>query len=459
MKILEVDSISKGKDLTPYWKESCLEMSKRLLSATETGYVDLDLNSSITLQQRTTANSWFSITHNSHLKKNLSETLFPSSMYSHVEFTDSGNTLAKSKKIRIYPKNEDIIRFKKYFGLTRYWFNKTVDYLKNPETKANFFEVRSIIQKQDHPEWAFDSPQRIREHAIKDAVEAVKNAKMKSKKTNKFQEVHFRSRKEPKQRFGFDKISINNEKCFGKNNQVRFYSTEDINVDLEGTEIVRESGRYFVIIPVKSSIKIPENQRLGAVALDPGVRTFQTYYSQYSHGKIGSNDFARIFRLCYRLDSIQSKMATADGRSRRRLKKAAERIRWKIKDLIGEIHHKTANFLVKNFDVIYLPTFETSQMVTKLHSKVARSMLTWAHYRFKQFLKFKAKEYSSSVVDVNEAYTSKTCSYCGNIQNIGSKKIMKCKHCGISVDRDLNGARGIFLKNSGALTVTSDSSL
>jgi len=47
---------------------------------------------------------------------------------------------------------------------------------------------------------------------------------------------------------------------------------------------------------------------------------------------------------------------------------------------------------------------------------------------------------------MNEAYTSKTCSYCGKQQNIGSKKVMKCSYCGTSVDRDYNGARGIFLK-------------
>lgn len=29
--------------------------------------------------------------------------------------------------------------------------------------------------------------------------------------------------------------------------------------------------------------------------------------------------------------------------------------------------------------------FETSKMITKLKNKTARSMLTWAHYRFKQF--------------------------------------------------------------------------
>jgi putative transposase len=85
-------------------------------------------------------------------------------------------------------------------------------------------------------------------------------------------------------------------------------------------------------------------------------------------------------------------------------------------------------------------------MVIKLHSKVARAMLTWAHYRFKQFLKDKAEEYSCEIIEVNEAYTSRTCTACGKQQNIGSKKLMKCS-CGLELDRDLNGARNIFLKN------------
>ena len=67
-------------------------------------------------------------------------------------------------------------------------------------------------------------------------------------------------------------------------------------------------------------------------------------------------------------------------------------------------------------------------------------------YRFKQFLKYKAEEYSCEVVEVSEAYTSRTCTRCGKQQNIGSKKIMKCS-CGLVLDRDLNGARNIFLKN------------
>ncbi len=104
--------------------------------------------------------------------------------------------------------------------------------------------------------------------------------------------------------------------------------------------------------------------------------------------------------------------------------------------------------------MILLPTFETQEMVCKLNSKTARAMMTWAHFRFKQHLKAKAEEYSAIVLDANEAYTSKTCSYCGNIQHIGSKKRMRCS-CGVDVDRDHQGARGIFLR---ALTVASPSS-
>jgi putative transposase len=143
-------------------------------------------------------------------------------------------------------------------------------------------------------------------------------------------------------------------------------------------------------------------------------------------------------------------MTKAKSQKKRSMRKAARRLRWKIYDLIDDLHKKTARFFVTRFDKVFLPTFETSQMVTKLHSKTARSMLSFAHFRFKSFLKAKAEEYSCEVVDCNEAYTSKTCSYCGKLHNIGSKKIMRCE-CGANVDRDGNGARGIFLR---ALLVT-----
>jgi putative transposase len=118
---------------------------------------------------------------------------------------------------------------------------------------------------------------------------------------------------------------------------------------------------------------------------------------------------------------------------------------------VQELHHKIAKFLTDNFDVILLPTFETSQMVSKskrkLRNKSVRQMLTLSHYEFKQFLKWKAWEKSKLVIDCNEAYTSKTVSWTGEvINNLGGRSIIKSNQTGMSMNRDLNGVRGIFLR-------------
>ena len=49
------------------------------------------------------------------------------------------------------------------------------------------------------------------------------------------------------------------------------------------------------------------------------------------------------------------------------------------------------------------------------------------------------------VIDVCEAYTSKTVSWTGEIKKIGGARKIKGND-GRTMDRDLNGARGIFLR-------------
>ncbi|CAB5391199.1 unnamed protein product [Rhizophagus irregularis] len=77
--------------------------------------------------------------------------------------------------------------------------------------------------------------------------------------------------------------------------------------------------------------------------------------------------------------------------------------------------------------------------------------------KFRQRLISKAEEKGIYVIIQNEAYTSKTCSWCGNIQKIGGLKMYKCKNCDIEID-DINGARGIFLQAllDGALIFSGD---
>jgi len=52
------------------------------------------------------------------------------------------------------------------------------------------------------------------------------------------------------------------------------------------------------------------------------------------------------------------------------------------------------------------------------------------------------------VIRCTEEYTSKTVSWTGEIiENLGGRKTVASKIDGQKLDRDFNGARGIFIKN------------
>ncbi|MGH2413591.1 MAG: RNA-guided endonuclease InsQ/TnpB family protein [Microcystaceae cyanobacterium] len=266
------------------------------------------------------------------------------------------------------------------------------------------------------------------------------------------------------------------------------------------SELTYNKGRWYANFPVEMDAQPPRNGGK-AIALDPGVRCFLTGFDGNNFTEFANGDFALIAKLCYHLDKLKSKLDLAKGgkfkRYRYQLRRAMERIRTRIHNLRSECHKQVASNLARNYDVIYLPTFETSQMVThcprknqpallkrvpdfadesteprklprgaanakadfftcktpvskskrKLHSKTARAMMTWAFYEFSQTLQHLCNRYGSRLVRVTEEYTSKTCTSCGHIHTkLGSNKTFKCPHCGTIIKRDFNGALGIFLK-------------
>jgi len=67
------------------------------------------------------------------------------------------------------------------------------------------------------------------------------------------------------------------------------------------------------------------------------------------------------------------------------------------------------------------------------------------------------KEFGKIIItSISEVYTSKTCSHCGYIKrNLDGNKVFRCDRCGLQINRDLNGAWGIFLRTllDGALVM------
>jgi len=73
------------------------------------------------------------------------------------------------------------------------------------------------------------------------------------------------------------------------------------------------------------------------------------------------------------------------------------------------------------------------------------NLLTFSFAKFRDRLISKAQLLGKTVVIVNEAYTSKTANWTGEIvRNLGGRS--KITSNNVTLDRDVNGALGIFLK-------------
>ena len=384
--------------------------------------------------------------------------------------------ITRARKIRLAPTPEQRVLFKSWTGCVRYAFNRTVEYLRRPGTKANWKDIKACPGPRSGggilaalPEWCKSTPYQIKSLAVEDACLAVRAAKRKFRETGEFCEVSFKTKRDPRQSINIPGSAIKPDGLYPTMSGTGLRYTEDLPRKRVGKgsksgvatmadgRLLLENGRWYLCVPETITVTKPENQGR-IVAIDPGIRAFATFYSPDECGQIASGDYARLVRLAFHLDDLVSRLSkkrdvdNVGAKRRQGMRKAAARMRAKFKDLVDEVHRKTIRFLVDNFDVILLPTFETSQMVSranrKLRAKSVRSMLTFAHYRFAQRLEWKAASLGKTVLRVNEAYTSKTASWTGEIiQNLGGRKTIKSG--GITVNRDVNGARGIFLRALG----------
>ncbi len=60
-------------------------------------------------------------------------------------------------------------------------------------------------------------------------------------------------------------------------------------------------------------------------------------------------------------------------------------------------------------------------------------------------IKFKLSVTGGQLVKVSEAWSTKLCSCCGALNDPGNSATYTCSHCGIKMNRDVNGARSILI--------------
>jgi putative transposase len=359
-----------------------------------------------------------------------------------------------ARKIRIYPEPKLAHTWSHWLAGCRFVYNRAIEFLKEGWTGTSY-ELEKIVLN-NLPEWLETVPRHPKANAVQDAYDAFKQAKKQGGVAK------FRSCRQPNQTIKFKVGDYLNNSWFPRLTKgLKFLCQQEYPTNCSyGTQLVRDRGRWFAIFPFfqEESFCVESSK---VISLDPGVRTFLTGYDGENILEFGLGDIKRIFRLCFHLDKLIGRFSATEIRSkqRRSLRRASFRVRNKIRNLVDELHHQVAHYLVSNYKVIFLPTFETKQMACKatrkINRKTARNLLTLGHYRFKQTLKTMAQKSGVIVVDVNESYTSKTCGKCGTIkQNLGGAEVYKCSSCGYRANRDWNGARNIMLRALSDTTFT-----
>ncbi|RKZ77800.1 MAG: hypothetical protein DRR19_27410 [Candidatus Parabeggiatoa sp. nov. 1] len=365
-----------------------------------------------------------------------------------------------SKKVRIYPINENL--WFDSLNLYRRAYNLTIEFIRKGRKPSSEFRTQIC-------DWCFCECEEndvsynsnLIQAAYKKACET-RTAVIKKRTQGKKAVLTFMSRCATEQYFVVPRLSAKKE-IFPKILQGCYWS-ENLPDEAKGkTAIVTyANGQWFASVKQERVVAKKKREHLSIVALDPGVRTFQTRFSDQdavSYGEGFVND--KLVPLMLALDnllSLRDKLKQEDQSKQwvqdrlKNLKQAIHKIKVRQQNLVADLHRRVAIDLVSNHDVILLPSFETKKMCQKstetrkrfIRRQTVRSMLALAHYKFKQTLKWMAKKYGKTVIDVNESYTSKTLWDGSILSTLGGKASIRFQ--GKRVNRDIHGARNILIR-------------
>lgn len=410
--------------------------------------------------------------------------------------TSIDDNMSVTRKVRIYPNEAQKTLFRKCFGIHRYFYNKAVAEINrryqarkdewtqcltcifcsepkhedkwtcskhkkkklNWKLNINLIDMRNTILVNDNDLseadiWQREVPFDTRQFAIKDAISAYKACTTNLIRGNIAHfKMQYMSRKNHSKIFWVNKkaFSIREGKVHMFTSRLKEHSRlriiknipEQITSD---SKIFYDRGSYYLVLTMEQQ-RDAITHKFSSIALDPGVRSFQTGYSPDGITcKFG--DTKALGMLHKKIDAFRSKRSKAKNRTKVQLKKRLARLELYLYGTIENLHNQTASILCKNFNVIFLPTFGTSKMQVgeTLGSTTKRRMGSFAHYRFQKKLIDVSRRYNAKVYLVNESYTTQTCGDCGTCKDVNGLKQYTCG-CGYTMDRDIHGARNIWIK-------------
>ena len=392
-------------------------------------------------------------------------------------------TIKATKRIRFYPESE--MKYIQALMLYRRAYNLAISRYVEGSYKddgGKFYDLRPWVKfacKLEQEEKGHVYKSLICDHAVREAKATfvALTEKNKGKRADQpgFARLHYKSRKGDIHSFRMCRMPAGLSPAVKALDKIHLTETVPQEAIDQAITVTFDKGRWFLNVQQHITTKAETQGAVRCVSVDPGVRTFATCYSP-SEVVVAGDRLAqtRLFPLMQKVDALLSQRQRIYNQfakdikfddlpqwARDRLRyiqKSTQRLKAKKEDITRDLHQRLAHYLTENYDVIFLPHFETKSMVRRKTGRVirrntCRQMLDLGHYKFKLMLKWLAEKKGKRVVDANESHTSKTLSHSGEvINNLGGQEFIN--DGALRIHRDINGARGIFIKTILQVTCT-----
>lgn len=203
-------------------------------------------------------------------------------------------------------------------------------------------------------------------------------------------------------------------------------------------ELFIRNNKVFLNIVFSKDISDPEPTGK-VVGIDRGIKKIAvTSENQFFGG-------GQIKKVSKRYEKIRSALQSRGSKS---AKRHLQKISKKENRFRADANHVIAKRIVESLDsgdVIALEKLTGIRQNVRLRKKQRKDLHKWNFFQFEQYLTYKANAQGIGVEYVDARYTSQKCSVCGYISrsNRQSQAVFWCKHCGFSLNADLNASRNI----------------
>ena len=208
---------------------------------------------------------------------------------------------------------------------------------------------------------------------------------------------------------------------------------------IKTVRVIRKAGQWYVCFACEVAAK-PLEPTGNVIGIDVGLSSMITT----SDGHKADNprwyrQEQSKLRVIQRRVSRRKKGGSGRCKAVLQLQRQHERVQNQRRDYLNKLVHE----LIQQNDFIAIEDLQVRNMVRNRY--LSKSMMDAGWWYFRQRLAAKAVEAGRTIVAVPPAYTSKTCSNCGNIFDhlTLADRWVECT-CGLSLDRDHNAAINVL---------------